>query len=324
MYGENIELHSAEVVSFLSQMYQWGIAVIKVIQRLENPVLTALMKFITALGTEALYIPLILFIFWWIDERRGLRFGILIVVSFWINMFMKDLFKQPRPFNLEPSLGRAFESTYGVPSGHAQLSLCFWIPIAAWLQKVWPRRRGLIWTAVILFVLLMAFTRLYLGVHFPTDIFAGWILAGVILVIWFVPGPLIERFLSSGGTRLQNICAAGLALLMNGLYPRDRTLPAFFFGFCLGYTLMKKRFPFSAQAETGGKKPGIHIMISRCLAGFAGMMILFWVLRFISLQWGPASPYYDLGRFIRYGLLGFWASAGAPLMFQRIGLASTV
>jgi len=148
----------------------------------------------------------------------------------------------------------------------------------------------------------------------------------------FVPGPLIEKFLTDGGLRVQNIAAAGIALTMNGLFPQERSLPALFLGFCLGYNLMKQRFPFFARGEINGKKPGIKIMILRCLTGFTGTAILFIALRLIfpgegSLfsdipTWGQASPFYDVGRFIRYGLLGFWASAGAPRLFQRMGLAS--
>jgi len=204
--------------------------------------------------------------------------------------------------------------------------------MAAWLVKIWPRRRIVIWAAAIFMVLLIAFTRLYLGVHFPTDIFAGWILGGVVLFILFVPGPVIEKILTSGGARLQYISAAFLALVMSGLYPRERNLSALFLGFCLGYTLMKQRFPFSAVAKINGRKPGVTVMFFRCLTGFAGMIAVYLALRLIfpgagSLLksitiWGPASPYYELGRFIRYGLIGFWASAGAPWLFQRIGLAS--
>ena len=336
MNGTVIEIGAAEAAQLLSQtfpgmMYEWGIEVIRVIQKVQTPFFTAVMKFVSALGTEALYVPLILFIFWWIDEKRGLRFVILIIFTAWINGFMKDLLKQPRPFNLDTSLGLAFEPTYGAPSGHAQMSLCFWIPMAAWLEKKWPRRA--VWAAAVSFVLLIGFTRLYLGVHFPTDLFAGWILGGIILFIFFVSSPFIEKLFASGGFRLQNITAAVIALSMNGLYPRDRIYPALFLGFCLGYTLMKQRFPFHARGEINGKKPGAQVMILRCLTGFAGMVIVFVTLRFIfpgeeSLFsdipfWGKASPFYDMGRFIRYGLLGFWASAGVPRLFQRMGLASS-
>ena len=332
-----IEMSQAEPLLLLPELYRWGIEVIRVIQRVETPFLTALIKFITALGTEKFYVPLILIIFWWIDENRGFRFAMLIIVSAWINAFMKGLLRQPRPFNLEPSLGLAFEPSYGAPSGHAQMSLCFWIPMAAWLSAAWRARvlRGkkgqggkIIWAFAVFFILLMGFTRLYLGVHFPTDIFAGWILGGVILALWYIPGPFLEKRLAAAGVRAQNICAAAIALLMNGLFPQERTLPALFLGFCIGYNLMKQRFPFSAR----GKKPGIPVFVLRCVTGFAGMVILYIALKFIlpgegSLFgglpiWGQASPFYDLGRFVRYGLLGFWASAGAPYMFQRMGLAS--
>ena len=340
----------AEKLSFLTEMYRWGIEVIKVIQRIENPTLTVLIKIITALGTEVFYVPLILIIFWWIDEKRGLRFGILIILSAWINAFVKDILKQPRPYNLEPSVGLAAESSYGAPSGHAQMSLTFWIYMAAWLVRSRvvkkpgaadteqraagfspERRRFLIWAGAVFMILLIGFTRLYLGVHFPTDLFAGWIIGGIILVLWFVPGPFFEKHFIAAGIRFQNILAALLALVMNSVYPRDRSLPALFLGFCLGYNLMKSRFPFSARGNINGKKPGIHVMILRCVTGFAGMVVVYTALRFIlpgegSLfkdlpMWGPFSPFYELGHFIRYVLVGSWATDGAPLLFQRMGLA---
>jgi len=173
-----IQMIPAESSEFIPGMFLWGIEVIKAIQSIKTPALTAVLKLVTALGTEAFYLPVILFILWWIDEKRGLRFGILILVTAWINSFVKDLWKQPRPFNLEPSLGLAHESSYGAPSGHAQMSMTFWISLAAWISKKWElekpqRKRILVWAGALFMVLLIAFTRLYLGVHFPTDIFAG-------------------------------------------------------------------------------------------------------------------------------------------------------
>jgi len=332
-----IQMLPAENFSFLEKIYRWGIEVIKVIQTMENPALTAIIKFITVLGTEALYIPLILFIFWWIDEKQGLRFGVLIIVSAWINAFMKNVLKQPRPFHLEPAIGLVAESNYGIPSGHAQMSLTFWIPMAAWLSKKWAEKKPdaggrIIWAASIFFVLLIAFTRLYLGVHFPTDILGGWILGGIILVIWFIPGPALEKRIASAGLRFQNILAALAALAMSGLYPKDRYLPSIFLGFCIGYVLMKNNFPFSARGKINGKRPGVLAMFLRCITGFLGMAVIYLGLKLIfpgegSLfesfpLWGHASPFYQIGRFIRYGLIGLWIAAGAPWLFLRMKLAA--
>lgn len=316
----------------LPEIYQWGIEVIKLIQRLESPFLTSIMKFITALGEPYFYAPVILFIFWWIDEKRGLRLGILILVSAWVNEFLKNVLKQPRPFMIEPSIGLAHASGYGLPSGHAQMSFTFWLPVAAWLslQKT-SRKRLLIFCAAVFFSLLMGFTRLYLGVHFPTDLLAGWVLGAIALVIWFIPGPHIVEYFSSASFRTRNITAALAALLMNGLYPGP--FPALLLGFCLGYNLKSKSLPSFPEGETSGKNLRIHVRILRCLVGFSGIAVLFVFLRFIfpgegsvfgALPiWGVNSPFYELGHFIRYGLIGLWASAGAPLVFQRLGLAST-
>ena len=267
--------------------------------------------------------------------------GILFIISAWINAYLKDLFKHPRPFHLESSVGLAFEPTYGAPSGHAQFSFTFWVPTAVWISQVWnrkkssltePAKQAIVWTATFFFILLIGYTRLYLGVHFPTDLFAGWFLAAIIVTIWFIAGPFLTKQLVSAGIRAQNVCAAAIALLTSGLYPADRTMPALFLGFCLGYTLMKQRFPFSSRAEINGKRPDARVFLLRALVGFAGMVIIYLVLRLvfpgegslfanISL-WGEASPLYEIGRFIRYGLVGFWASAGAPYVFRRMGLAS--
>jgi membrane-associated phospholipid phosphatase len=330
--GETVILLSqAGNHSLLSEMQRWGIEVIRVIQKIESPSLTTLFKFITAFGTAYFYVPVILIIFWCMDEKQGFHLAILIMISAWINAFMKDVLKQPRPFNLEPALGLAFESSYGAPSGHAQISLAFWIPMAAWISQVWAvnkQRLFFIWAQAIFTILLIGFTRLYLGVHFPTDLFAGWILAGIILALWVTSAPFLMKRAASAGIRGQNIFAAAIALVMNGIYPKNRTLPALFLGFCIGYNLRKKRFPFSAGKKINGKKPPLQARVFRCLTGFAGMAILFFGLRLIlpgegSLfseipLWSRASPFYEIGRFVRYGLLGFWASAGAPYMFQRM------
>jgi membrane-associated phospholipid phosphatase len=325
-----IQMFSAENTQLIPGILLWGIEVIKVIQRIKSPALTAVLKLVTELGTDKFYLPVILFIFWWIDEKKGFRLGILMLLSAWINSLLKSTFKQPRPFNLDQSLGLAYEGTYGAPSGHAQFSFCFWVPVAAWLAGGKPgRKRIVIWAASIFFVLLIGFTRLYLGVHFPTDLLAGWALGAIILLLMYALSPLFIKHLANQ-TRLQNILAAIAVLVMIVIYPGDRSLPAVFLGFCLGYNIMKKNFPFCSYSEIPKEKK-LSVMLLRCITGFAGLVVIYFVLRLLfpgegSLfsdipLWGETSPFYELGRFIRYGAVGLWASAGAPMVFQRMGLS---
>ena len=172
-----ISIGSADALSPLFALYHRGIDLIQGIQTVQSPGLTAVVKVLTALGTELLYIPVSLLLFWCVDEKKGSRLGCVIILSAFVNGFFKELLKQPRPFALEPSVGLAFEPSYGIPSGHAQLSLCFALSLAIWALGSGLARRQLGKTAIrlgaALFILCIAFTRLYLGVHFPRIFWGG-------------------------------------------------------------------------------------------------------------------------------------------------------
>jgi membrane-associated phospholipid phosphatase len=313
-------------------LYRWGIDLIRGIQAMQSPGLTAFIKVLTALGTEALYVPVLLLLFWCVDEKKGVRLGCVIVLSAFFNGVFKGLLKQPRPFVLEPSVGLAFEPDYGIPSGHAQLSLCFALILAIWAGgSGLARRRGgkaAIRLGAALFILGIAFTRLYLGVHFPTDILAGWLLGGALLGLWFALEPRAAPLLEAGGLRSRLITVALAAIVMNALSPLDRSLVGLFLGFGGGYALMREYFPFNAAAGA------LPVRLLRYALGLAGGALIYLGLKpvfpggdslFSALPaWGAASPYYELGRFVRYGLSGLWASALAPRLFLGLHLAERV
>jgi membrane-associated phospholipid phosphatase len=312
-------------------VYQRGLDLIRLIQKIESPALTALMKAVTSLGDSWFYLSLLFVIFWCADEKKGLRLGLLLLVSAWINLFLKDLLKQPRPFNLDPSVGLAFESSHGIPSGHAQMSLVFWVFVAQWGRGSFKKFRAPVMAGAVFIMLFIAFTRLYLGLHFPTDILAGWVLGGITLGVYFLTEKRLSALFAAAGTRPGNFCLAAAAFLMTLLYKGDRRLPAALLGFGLGYSLMRASFPFDAGGRAGGKIPRPVLLGLRCVLGFAGAAAIYLALRLVlpgeaSLfaafpQWGEFSPYYELGSFIRYGLLGLWISAGATGLFLRLGLA---
>jgi membrane-associated phospholipid phosphatase len=325
---ETIGALSAAEPSPLFGLYYWGIAVIRAIQTIENPALTTLMRILTALGTELFYIPVLLFIYWCVDTRKGTRLGVLLMVSTWSNSFLKNLLGQPRPYMLDPSVGRGFEASYGIPSGHAQHSLVFWIAAAAPVKK--PPLKIPVRIAAAVFIPVIAFTRLYLGLHFPTDIFGGWIAGSILLALYFLFAGRLETLFAGLNPRYRMIIAALAAFLMNasGVGVDQGGL---FLGFCCGYSLMNRRVGFAAGAPVRDKKPGAAVLLARYILGAAGAALLYLALKalfpgegsfFANLPfWGAASPYLELGRFLRYGALAFWISAGAPWLFCRAGLA---
>jgi membrane-associated phospholipid phosphatase len=333
MNSEIIQIMPADNLPFLTSVYLWGLDLIQAIQGAANPFLTVFFKIITAIGSEAFVIPFLLLIYWCIDEKRGFRLGMLIIFSAWINTALKSLFKQPRPYNLNPSVGMAFEPSYGFPSGHAQNSLCLWVPIMSWAGSRKKESRLVIRIAALLLILLIAYSRLYLGVHFPTDILGGWIIGSLALTVFYFVDTRLSAWFTMRGKRSQMICTAVLALIMNGLYPVDTSLSALFLGFGAGYSLMINSFPFAAQGVIKEKKPGILLLTIRYALGLAGAAVIYLGLKlifpgkdslFASIPfWGTGSPYAELGRFIRYCLLGLWASAGAPKVFLNLGIAGT-
>jgi membrane-associated phospholipid phosphatase len=330
--SDTIGISSADGLPAVFALYRWGIALIQGIQGIQSPGLTAFVRAFTALGTELLYLPALLLLFWCVDEKKGARLGLILILSTFANGFVKELLKQPRPFALEPSIGLAFEPSYGIPSGHAQLSLCFVLPLAIWAGRSRFARSGAFKAAIrlgaALFILGIAFTRLYLGVHFPTDILGGWLLGGILLGLWFLLEPRTAPLLEAGGLRSRMIVVAAVAIGMNALYPANRSLGGLFLGFGAGCALTCERFPFSAASGS------VPVRLLRYALGLAGGALIYLALRrafpggdslFSALPyWGAASPYYELGRFLRYGLLGFWASALAPRLFLRLGLAKKV
>jgi membrane-associated phospholipid phosphatase len=313
---------SAAEPALLEGIYRWGIDVIKMAQTIETPAVTALMKILTVAGSELVFIPVLLFTAWCVSEKKGLRLGILLLLSAWLNESLKYLFRQPRPYELDPSVGRVLEISYGFPSGHAQLSLVFLILLAVWAgKKLAPPGRYAIRAAAVFIILLIGFTRLYLGVHFPTDILAGWLLGGISLLIYGVFRRRIEAALFAGGSRITMISCAVITLLMNALLQGDIRPGALFLGFCIGYCLMRIHFPFSARAGTGGKS-WLAAFGPRCFVGGLGSVLIYVGLK--TLRMGNAIPgmYYVLTRFIYYGLLGIWPTAAAPWLFLHLRIAS--
>ncbi|MDR1177622.1 MAG: phospholipid phosphatase, partial [Spirochaetaceae bacterium] len=111
----------------MENIYTKGLELIHFIQGYENPALSAAMKGLSFLGSPVPYLVLVPLLFWCVDERRGLRLALLLLFSAWLNSSLKMLFAQPRPYDLDPGVARAYEGgvsgRYGLPSGHAQTSL---------------------------------------------------------------------------------------------------------------------------------------------------------------------------------------------------------
>ncbi|MDR3114019.1 MAG: phosphatase PAP2 family protein [Treponema sp.] len=296
----------------------WGLDMIRAVQSHANPSLTVFMKLVTNFGGAAAYLALLPLVFWCYNEEKGIRLALAVMVSVWINLALKLLCGQPRPFwpAYDPSVGIITEGANGFPSGHAQISLTLWVIVASWTGKRWA------YAAAVLVSLLVGFSRLYLGVHFPTDLLGGWILGGLVLAAYFLLSGRIKTLLLRGGQRFQMIASTAAAFVMILYRPSiEMLMPgAVVLGMGLAYSITANRLHFRSAAMFGRRGAGkVLTLAGRYITGIAGVVLVFVVLGRAAPE--ESSTYYPLFFFLRFALLEFWIYLCAPWLYQRLSLA---
>lgn len=263
------------------------------------------MQMITILGSEFFALAALPLIYWCVDRKKGARIGIVVLFSAFFNLWCKILFRQPRPYDFDPTVGLLRENTFGLPSGHAQMSITFWGAMLPLLS------RGFGIVLLLSLPLAVGLSRLYLGVHFPTDLLGGWVLGGIVLGLFYGFSARIESALGKLNLRQRLIAVSAVALLMNLLMPSDTLLSGAFFGSAAGFALASKNLRFKA----GG---ALRKRIIRYVAGIVGLVVLYLGPKLIlGESLGSQQP---LIRFLRYGIIGFWVSYGGPWCFLKLGL----
>lgn len=120
--------------------------------------------------------------------RAALELSVVYALSLVVARVLKSAIAAPRPFEIDPSVIRyAFETSSGMPSGHALAS--FMVLGWVWLRgrKSWGAKSRLISVALWSFVFLVGLSRVYLGVHYPSQVIAGWGIGALLLALlwWF-------------------------------------------------------------------------------------------------------------------------------------------
>ena len=160
------EVHEKEVFPFDAPM-------LNILHALASPTLDRIFILMTRLGYIWGVVPLDAVVLVFLALRRRFRdalfFGIAVIGSAVLNIIAKNHYARLRP-DLWVSLTP--ETTFSFPSGHAMGSATLGLAV---ILLCWPTRwRWLVIIASLAFVLLVGVSRIYLGVHYPSDILAGW------------------------------------------------------------------------------------------------------------------------------------------------------
>ncbi len=150
-----------------------------------DPSLLKLFELVTYLGNTIVVASiggLVIISLWFSKIRKSYAVGLAATLAgaAATGYLMKILVARARPGGLIPSV---IETSFSFPSGHSVASSALYGFIAFFLYKLYPEKKTVILIAAVATVLVVGFSRLYLGVHFPSDVFAGYTVGSLWLLI---------------------------------------------------------------------------------------------------------------------------------------------
>lgn len=307
--------------------------------------LTPVMKFFTWLGYPQAYMILIAILYWSVDRKIGLRLALFLPFVASINSILKQAIHAPRPFWVDQGI-KVFKASngFGMPSGHAQASTA-WIYVAFLIKKKW------FWVLALAVVVMIGLSRIYLGVHFPSQVLAGWMI-GILVTLLFIrfeAGVLRGFMRLKYRNQLSMICLISMILLSLGVV----------------FVILLKEWEFPAewirnatdnltgQDETIYSSIGLHAVagnvggflgtgmgaifahrnggfdirgrwwrrVLRCLTGLAVILLLYVAFQLIAPQ-DTQGLIYSLWQFSGFFCISLSAIFLIPYLFIRINLMS--
>ena len=157
----------------------WEFSILYALQEIHNPILDEIMLFITSLGDVGWFWIATGVVFLCFKKTRKMGFQLLISMLCTLligNVILKNVFARPRPCDIDAAVQLLISRPHGhsFPSGHSINSMS--AAVAIFLND---KRFGI---PALIIATLIGFSRLYLFVHFPTDVIVGFIIAALVAI----------------------------------------------------------------------------------------------------------------------------------------------
>jgi membrane-associated phospholipid phosphatase len=295
--------------TFWQWCMEWGMEWIIVIQAAGGPLAQTIFGVITFMGEEQFYLIVVPILFWSVDAVIGARVGFAFLISGYTNLLLKDFFYHPRPCEINPSVCDDVPGGTGMPSGHSQSSVFVWGVLAAQVKRPW------FWVFAMFMAFLIGTSRVVLGVHFPYQVFFGWVFGVIFLLLFLWLDPRVEKAVSQLSLAPQLAVTLGVPLFLALLHPHNDTVSAaaVMAGFSSGIVLTLRFIPFSAKGKWWKR-------VLRSVIGIVILLALYIGLSTIFPGEEAGETQYYIFRFLRYGILGLWIGLGAPWLFSILHL----
>lgn len=277
-----------------------GVALIHWLEGYRFPALTSFLMVVTDLGSTVGYLLMLPIIWWGFSWKVGARIFVALVLSVYINSLIKEAVALPRPFAYADDVSNLrAPDDYSFPSGHAQQAALFWGLLALHFRKRW-------FTALAAaMVFLIGSSRVYLGVHFPSDVVVGWAVGATIALAyarWFTP---VVHWASQLELSSQTLLALGVPAVLAAIHPSRNAAIAM--GGLAG-ALGGLAFAYHKGLYPEGERS--HNRRAWLLVGLTGLPVLYVLLQLLSP--GRDSFYYHLYLWTRFAAIGLWVSFVVP------------
>lgn len=254
---------------------------------------------VTVLGEEYFAIGVLCLILWCVNKKFGYAISFAYLSSWIFNFSIKQIFQVPRPFVLDTSIIPIRPETatgFSFPSGHTQSISSLSTAVAAAFRKKW------IYAAAILLVILMAASRMYLGVHTLLDVAVGAV-AGI---SWVFAANAIFNYTERTGRKALLLfmfipMVIGMVFIQDNDYYK---IAGTFTSFIIGYLLDSRYIHYEAKS----------LPWQQVIKFILGMAVLIAIKAIVKEVLGVSL----VSDYIRYLLIGFWITVIAPLLFNKM------
>jgi membrane-associated phospholipid phosphatase len=179
-----------------------------------------LMRGLSDLGPGWFTAAVVALLLFAVDPRLSVRLAICLLIALWLREVLALGMHSPRPYWLDADLlvRRAVprRPSFGLPSGHALTGVVFWFYLAAESRRKWA------WAVAGVIAFLIGLSRVYLGVHFISDVVLGWALGALYLVLYRRLEPLVAAWCSRVRPSVWALSAlgCGVAMVLTGYFVR--------------------------------------------------------------------------------------------------------
>ncbi len=280
------------------------IEIVRFFYNIDLKIFDFLFKFFTLFGEAFVIVLFVAIIYLCIDKKQGERFAFNLLFSIGLNGLIKGIIDRPRPYekysDITPKnsfLGKTHTGA-SFPSGHTQSASTFFYTGASIIKK------NYLYVVATILVSLVAISRLYMGVHYFTDVLVGFLLGGIIV---FISNIIFDKFYDK---KYLLYTIFGIVLVSLSFLVKERTISDYiktigiYFGFIFG-TYIENKYINLKMPKSVFKKV-LRIIIGALIIGVI----------YIGLKLIPINLIIYDG--IRYFIVGFSCFTLLPIILKKI------